>query len=290
MRQRGQELVLAAVGLEQRALGVLQAADVEIDARPSLDAAGLVADGHALREDRVVFAVDSHDAVLAVPRAAGARGFLPRGHRVLDVVGVEDAAPAVIRRLLHREADEFEERIAGVDAAPVGVGHPHAIVDGFADGAVELFAVLERTRMRLHVVEHLVEGVDDHADLVVGHLFGTERVVALFDDCLGHRGHGFHRAAHHAVQPGCREQGGDEADDHHRAEHLEIGDHASLHVVFRAQVDSAEHFAALGDGLHDQHAFAVDVHAVAAKQFGYGSRRRRETSRVNSANRVPSGA
>ena len=184
MRQRGEEFVLAAVGLEQRALGVLQAADVEIDAGPALDAPGLVADGHALREDGVVFAVDAHHAVLAVPVGAGARGFLPRGHRVLDIVGVEDAAPAVVGRLMHREADEFEERIAGVDAAPVSVGDPHAVVDGLADGAVQLFAGLERARMRLHFVEHLVERVDDHADLVVGHLLGAERVVALLDDGL----------------------------------------------------------------------------------------------------------
>ena len=38
--------------------------------------------------------------------------------------------------------------------------------------------------MRLHLVEHLVERVDDHADLVVGHLLGAERVVALLDDGL----------------------------------------------------------------------------------------------------------
>ena len=67
---------------------------------------------------------------------------------------------------------------------PVGVGDPHAVVDGLADGAVQLLAGLERARMRLHFVEHLVECVDDHADLVVGGLLGTERVVALFDDGL----------------------------------------------------------------------------------------------------------
>ena len=39
VRQRRQELVLAAIGLEQCALGVLEAADVEIDAGPALDAA-----------------------------------------------------------------------------------------------------------------------------------------------------------------------------------------------------------------------------------------------------------
>ncbi len=80
VRQRGQELVLAAVGLEQRTLGVLEPADVEVDAGPALDAPGLVADGHALREDGVVFPVDAHHAVLAVPVVAGARAFLPRGH------------------------------------------------------------------------------------------------------------------------------------------------------------------------------------------------------------------
>src|SRR4029434_9728795 len=62
MRQRGQELILAAVGLEQRALGVREAADIEMYARPSLDATGLVADGHALREDRMIFPVDAHHA------------------------------------------------------------------------------------------------------------------------------------------------------------------------------------------------------------------------------------
>ena len=122
---------------------------------------------------------------------------------------------------------------------------PHAVVDGFADGAIQLLAGLERARMRLHFVEHLVERVDDHADLVVGHLLRAEGVVALLDDLPRHVGHGFHRPADHAVQPARGEQGGDEADDHHRAEHAQVGAHAPFDVVLRAQVDSAEHLAAL---------------------------------------------
>ena len=102
VRQRGEELVLAPVGLEQRALGVLEAADVEIDAGPALDAPGLVADGHALREDGVVLPVDAHACGVRDTRCLPVRArFLPRRHGVLDVVRVQDAAPAVVRRLLH---------------------------------------------------------------------------------------------------------------------------------------------------------------------------------------------
>ena len=221
VRERGEEFILAAVGFEQRALGVLEAADVEIDAGPALDAAGFVADRHALREDGVVFAVDAQHAVLAIPVAAGARAFLPRGHGLLEVVGMQDLAPAVVRGLLLRQADEPQERIAGVDVAALGVADPDAVVDGFADGAVQLLAGLERARVRLHLVEHLVERVDDHADLVVGHLLRAERIVAFLDDRPRHARHRFHRPADHAVQPARREQGGDEADDHDGAEHLE---------------------------------------------------------------------
>jgi hypothetical protein len=39
MCQRGEELVLAAIGLEQRALGVLEPRDVEVDTGPALDPA-----------------------------------------------------------------------------------------------------------------------------------------------------------------------------------------------------------------------------------------------------------
>ena len=67
---------------------------------------GRVADRHALREDGVVLAVDAHHAVLAIPVVAGARAFLPGGHGFFDVVGMQDAAPAIIRRLLLRQADQ----------------------------------------------------------------------------------------------------------------------------------------------------------------------------------------
>jgi hypothetical protein len=84
--QRGQELVLAPVGLEQGTLRVLETADVEVDARPALDASGLVADGHALREDRVIFPIDAHHAVFAIPAAVGERhsfhaAIVSRGHQ-----------------------------------------------------------------------------------------------------------------------------------------------------------------------------------------------------------------
>ena len=117
---------------------------------------------------------------------------------------------------------------------------PHAVVDGLADGAIQLLAGLERARVRLHLVEHLVERVDDDADLVVGHLLGAEGVVALLDDGLRHVGHGFHRPADHAMQPARRQQRGDEADDHDRAEHVEVRVARGPDVVLRAQVDSAE--------------------------------------------------
>ena len=52
------------------------------------------------------------------------------------------------------------------------------------------------------------------------------------------------------------------------------------HVVLRAQVDSAQDFAALDHGLHDQHALAVDVQTVAARQCEARRRRRGLSARM----------
>ena len=160
--------------------------------------------------------------------------------------GCSTRAPAVVGGLLLRQADELEERVADVDVAAVGVAHPHAVVDGFADGAVELLAGLERARTRLHLVEHVVERVDDHADLVVGGACrrGTSSRAS--------RRSGAPRCAMDSIgrlTTRCSqlrgEQRGDQADDHDGAEHGKIGAHAAADVVLRAQVDSAQRLAAL---------------------------------------------
>ena len=265
MRQRGEKFILAPIRLEQRALGVFQARDVEIDAGPALHVPGRVANRHALREDGVVGAIDAAHAVLAIPHGSGARAFLPGGHGRLDVIGMQHGTPAVIGSLPLSQSHQAQQGVAAIDVAALRIAHPNAVVDGLADGAVELFAGLERPCMRLHLVEHVVERVDDHADLIVCHLGGAEGVIAFVDDLACHRGHRFHRLAHHALQPAGGEQGGDESNDHHGGEHRQIGAHPSAHVVLRAQVDSAQRLAALHDGSNqfDPAAFDVDTRGKA---------------------------
>ena len=143
VRERRQELVLRAVRLDQRRLGALQAADIEVDAGPAHGLAVLVAHRHPAREHRVPLPVHAAIPVLDVPRAARARALLPRGDRPLRVVGMKDRAPAEVRALLLRDADQAEERLARVDVAPVRLAHPHPVRDGLADCAVQPLAVAQ---------------------------------------------------------------------------------------------------------------------------------------------------
>jgi hypothetical protein len=205
VRERGEEFVLAAVGLDQRELRVLEPRDVEVDAGPALDPPGFVADRDALAEHEVILAIDAEKAVLAVPRVPRAGAFLPERHRRFPLVRMQPGTPAVVRCLLLRQPDQLEEGIADVDRTPLRVRDPDAVVDRLPDRAIELLARFERARVRLHFVEHAVERVDDHADLVVGLFQRAERVVPSLHDLARHVGHRLHGLAHHALQPARRE-------------------------------------------------------------------------------------
>jgi hypothetical protein len=60
---------------------------------------------------------------------------------------MQDLAPAEFGGLLLRLPYQPEQGIAGVDVPAFRVTHPHAVVDGLADDAVQLLAGLERARV-----------------------------------------------------------------------------------------------------------------------------------------------
>ena len=139
----GEGPALALLALAQRLLGLLEPADVEVDAGPADDPAVVVPHGDAAGEDGVPPSVRAPEAVLDVPRALGPDAFLPGRDGPLGVVRVEHVPPAEFGALLLGQADEPEERLAGVGVAALGVADPHPVGDRFADRPVDPLAVAE---------------------------------------------------------------------------------------------------------------------------------------------------
>ncbi len=87
--------------------------------------------------------VHAAKAVLDVPDALRGDARLPRVDRPLGVIGVQHLSPAEVRTLLLGHPDQPQERLAGVDVAPVRGADPHAVIDRFSDGPVEALGVPE---------------------------------------------------------------------------------------------------------------------------------------------------
>ncbi len=207
--------------------------------------------------------------MLAVPRVTRSDARIPCREGVFDIVGVQNLGPAKRGRLAVCHPNELQERIAHVDVLTLGVADPDAVVDRFADGAIELLAGLESTRARLHLIEHVIECVDDYSDLIVSGLDGAKRVVALLDYLPRCVGHGFHGLTHRALQPARGKDGGDQPDQHGGTNDREICPHRPRYVVVRSQVDRPKEFATLNYSFHQLDASARDLHP--RLECGYAS-------------------
>src|SRR5690606_23101318 len=135
---------LAPVGLAQRLLRPFHPADVEVDARPARDVPLGIPDGHTLRQHVMIAAVGAENAVLAVPRRAPPDAVQPRLCGRLPVVGMQDAGPAEAGALLLRHAREPQEGVARIEVVAGGIADPDAVLDGLADGPVQLLARHQR--------------------------------------------------------------------------------------------------------------------------------------------------
>ena len=167
----------AGLAFAELVLDLLELADVEVDADPGDDVAVVVAHRHAAGEHGTPSAVDAAEPVLDVPRQAGADALLPRGERLLDVVGMQDVGPAEPGALLLRQADELQERLAAVDVAALGVADPDAVVDRLADGAVHALAVAEGFLGAL-VLGDVGDGADVAGDLARRRRAAARRCLA----------------------------------------------------------------------------------------------------------------
>ncbi len=130
------------------------------------------------------------------------------------------------------------------------------------------FAVrgLEPARRALDFREHAVEALGEQAELVVGELFGAQRIIALFAHLGRDARDGEHRTHQDAVHPAreeIRHPHGEHGDDRRDAE---IAQQAVEQLVVGAQVHRAEDFAVADDALEDHQVVALDPDAVAFGQ------------------------
>ena len=125
-------------------LGAFHAADVEIDPGPALQFALLVVDRHAARQDRMPTIIGAAKLKFHVPMAAGPHARFPFRDRPLGIVGMHGRGPAKACALFLRQADQSQERGAGVGVFPLRVAQPDAVIDGFADGPINTLAFAQR--------------------------------------------------------------------------------------------------------------------------------------------------
>jgi len=71
----------------------------------------------------------------------------------------------------------------------------------------------------LDLVEHPIEAVNQVPQLIVGGLFGADRVIAVDGDVGGGAAQVSHRASHETRQPGGQQQCDHHGPKHDRAEH-----------------------------------------------------------------------
>jgi hypothetical protein len=116
----------------------------------------------------------------------------------------------------------------------------------------------------------VVEGVDQHADLVVGRARRPQAEVAALHHAARDPADGDDRLGERHLQPVSEQQRGQQARDHDQAEDAEVVLHALARLVARAQVDRAQDLVVADDAPP-----SGDMPAVAAHPFGLRQPRER---------------
>ena len=112
-----------------------------------------------------------------------------------------------------------------------------------------LVAGNEGARARFHFLQHAVERLGEHADLVLGGARDTRRVVAPIHDRARRVGHRADRPREDALQPrGDRCRRG-ERGEHHERHDAQIGEQALAQAVAGANVDRSQRIACVDDGM-----------------------------------------
>src|SRR6266511_572422 len=79
-----------------------------------------------------------------IPDGSRPYALLPCGNLALGILRVQEPGEAELRALLLDDADQVQEGLAGVCVSALGIAHPDAVWDCFADGAIETLAVAQR--------------------------------------------------------------------------------------------------------------------------------------------------
>src|ERR1700728_2960361 len=120
---------------------MFQTADVEINACPAGDLSILVSNRNALGQYGVVLAVGPEEPVLPIPGAPRSHALAPRLHGRRGLGRMQQPPPADARALFLCQPQEAKKRLAGVGVSSLGVTYPYAVINRFADRAVQALAL-----------------------------------------------------------------------------------------------------------------------------------------------------
>ena len=270
VRQGGEEFVLGTAGLEQGLLGRLALGDVDHRPRHPVRLAALVLDGDAGDADPAPLAGAGAKPAFELVFAAIAQVAAQVAAQALEVVRVQHLADRIrpVRKLRRRVAEHFAQprrkhhRVGQhVPVPQAGTGAAHRELVALVACEQRQVGLLQGPRALSQFVQHVVEGIGQRADFVVGQARRAQVEVAAAHHPRRHVADRQDRAGQARLQPVGQQQRRRQAGEEDCRQRAQVLQHAPQQIVARLQKHGADDVAVGDDRTRDRDPVAIELDA-----------------------------